>query len=110
MVNNFDSNGLQQFPWFLWAQRSQMLFAPCSKQCKDFNPFAGRFQYLLNSSTQKCNECLINNVQYPWHLFTRQRIEDTYVWKILNEKIDDAESALKDATNRGWYKPNRQTM
>eukprot|EP01084_Bolivina_argentea_P295557 508867_1 len=103
MVKHSESNSLHQFPWFLWAQRSQMMFSPCAKQCKTFNPFAGRFQYLLDSSTQKCNDCLIDNVRYPWHMFTRTRIEDTYVWKILNEKIDDAENALKHAKNRGWY-------
>ena len=110
MVNHPGDNGLERFPWYLWGQRSQMLFSPCAKECRDFNPFAGRFQYLMNSSTQKCNDCLIKNVRYPWHMFTRTRIEDTYVWKILNEKIDNAESALKDATNRGWYKPKTQSM
>ena len=103
MYNNPQSNGMERFPWFLWAQRAQMLFSPCYAECKMFNPFAGRFQYLLDSSNQKCNECLIDHVRYPWHMFTRTRIEDTYVWRILNEKIDDAEEAMMEATSRGWY-------
>jgi len=103
MIEHAEQNSLGKFPWFLWAQRSQMLFSPCSEACKDFNPFAGRFQYLLHSSAQKCNQCLVKNINYPWHMFTRTRMEDVYVWKILTEKIDVAEAVLKEATNRGWY-------
>ena len=102
MVNNPESNGLQNFPWFLWAQRSQMMFSPCFKKCKNFNPFAGRYHYLLNSSTQECNQCLIKNIQYPWHMFTRTRMEDAFIWKVINEKIDTAESVYTDAKTRGW--------
>ena len=108
MYKHPDENGMQKFPWFLWAQRSQMMFSPCYEQCVNFNPFAGRFQYLMDSSTQKCNDCLIDNVRYPWHLFTRTRIEDCYVWKILNDKIDDAESALQQAKHAGWYESEGQ--
>ena len=104
MINHAEEgNALQKFPWFLWAQRSQMMHSPCSEPCKQFNPFAGRFQYLLDPSNQECNDCLCDNVRYGWHYFTRTRIEDTYVWKILNEKVDEAENAFKDAAQRGWY-------
>ena len=108
MIDNPSDNGLENFPWFLWGQRSQMLFSPCSVSCKNFNPFGGRFQYLLNSSSAECNDCLIKNIGYPWHMFTRTRMEDAFIWKVLNEKIDQAENVFNDAVTRGYYPLKRK--
>ncbi|ETO28490.1 hypothetical protein RFI_08640 [Reticulomyxa filosa] len=97
VANNPEINPFRKFPWFIWAQRAQIKHSPCNQACRQYNPFSGRSDYLLNPQQQKCNQCLMQNSNYPWHAFTRMRLEECFLWKLLQDKIDLAEDAAKEA-------------
>ena len=103
---------MELFPWFLWGQRSQMMNGPCYRECKNFNPFSGRSDYLLKTNQQKCNDCIVKYDKYPWHAFTRIRIEDVFLWKILQDKIDIAQEVRSQALRRGYtsYKMGKDSL